>query len=55
MVNNGVLQLLGSCPGICCVCSAMPAIRAAREPTVAVQKAKAPPGVLRAATRRVPI
>jgi len=59
MVNSGMLQLLGSSPGVRCVCGGMSAILAARELAVGVgepsEKAKAPPGVLPAATGRVQI
>ena len=58
MVNNGMLQLLGSSPSIRCLCGEMPPIRATRELVVALrepsEKAKASPVVPSVVTRRVP-
>lgn len=59
MVNNGMLRLLGSSPGIRCVCREMPHGRAARELALALrflsEQAMVIPVVPPVVTRSMPI
>lgn len=59
MVINGMLQLLGSSPGVRCVCRGMPPVRVARDLAVVLrepsERARAVPVVSPIVTRRVRI